>query len=229
MCKETKTGFDYRRTLIHLLQLLHKLDAPNNICALIETLVDISSLLYSREEERTMQKVLRLYNRAWLHFELLREIFTQPKQITRRKLFGAYLHAITVHAPVQFQTMSLRSCNTEHEERLFGQAKQIAAATTNRKPESIVPNILIRPQAKQKKKDLYTSLHHSHSSITKEASGVAKYCTQNTKIPLTFIHKHITSWQCRIASFLVEGEGVWWKESDDGIEFARGGHPGERG
>ena len=54
LCKETKTGFDYRRTLIHLLRLLHKLDAPNNICAFIETLMDISSLLYSREEERTM-------------------------------------------------------------------------------------------------------------------------------------------------------------------------------
>ena len=90
-----------------------------------------------------------IYNRVWLHFELLREVITQPKQITNRKLFGVYLHAITVHAPVQFQTMSMRSCNTEHEERLFGQAKEIA---TNKTPESIVPNILIRLQAKQKGK-----------------------------------------------------------------------------
>ena len=225
LSKDKKNGFDYRRTLIHLLQLLHKLHAPMQVCTLIETLVDISCLLYLREEERTLQRVLRLYNRVWLHFELLKEIIIQPKRITRRKLFGAYLHAITMHAPVQFLTMSLRSCNAEHEERLFGQAKEIATATTNRKPESIVPNILLRLQAKQKRNDLYSSLKHSSSSITKEANGVVRYSSQNTQISLTFINNHISSWQGhlqRIALFLMEGKGVWWKESDEGIEFLDG-------
>ena len=64
------------------------------------------------------------------------------------------VHALTVHAPAQFELMSLKSCNAEHEERLFGQAKIIATTTSNRKAENIVPNILLRLQAKQKRKDM---------------------------------------------------------------------------
>ena len=54
---------------------------------------------------------------------------------------------------------------------------------------------------------------------------MTQYRSQNTKISLTFISRHITSWQChlqRIALFLSEGEDVWWRESDEGYEFPDG-------
>ena len=53
--------------------------------------------------------------------------------------------------------MCLRSCNAKYEERLFGQAKAIAQNTTNRQPNTIVPNILLRLQAKQQKGGMFES------------------------------------------------------------------------
>ena len=51
--------------------------------------------------------------------------------------------------------MCAKSCNTENEERLFGQAKAIALNTTNRRLGNILPNILLRLQAKQQVKELF--------------------------------------------------------------------------
>lgn len=89
---------------------------------------------------------------------------------------------MTVHAPVQFEIMSLRSYNAEHEERLFGQAKDIASNTSNRKPESVIPNILLLLQAKQEQTNLYSSMQASSSRISKEAEGVAQYTTYKNTV-----------------------------------------------
>ena len=113
LSKEKKTGADYRLTLIHLVAVMHKHNAPTKVCAILETLAEISRLLYLRENERTNREILRLYNTTWLHFELLKELLHSPKHITRRKLYGIYLHSLVVHAPAQFEMLSLRSCNTE--------------------------------------------------------------------------------------------------------------------
>ena len=142
------------------------------MCQLLEILVEIQRLFYMGEEQRNCKEILRLYNTTWFHFELLKELVPYPQKLTRRKLFGSYLHAITVRAPLQLQTMSLKSCNSEHEERLFGQAKNIATATSNRKPENIIPNILLRLQAKQKQKELYSSLYLAYGKISKQAEEV---------------------------------------------------------
>ena len=142
------------------------------MCTLLQTLAEMSRLLYLGESERTNKEILRLYNTTWLHFELIKELFPSPRYITRRKLYGIYLHALTVHAPAQFQLMSLKSCNAEHEERLFGQAKDIATATSNRKPENIVPNILLRLQAKQKRKDMYTSFTQRTVKFRRRLKGL---------------------------------------------------------
>jgi len=64
----------------------------------------------------------------------------------------------------------MRSTNTEHEEHLFGQAKKIALNATNRKPNSIVSNILLRLQAKQIKRDTYPILRTAETWIQNEAN-----------------------------------------------------------
>ncbi len=224
LSKEKKTGADYRLTLIHLLALMHKHKAPEKLCTLLQTLAEISRLLYLGENQRTNKEILRLYNTTWLHFELIKELIPTPKHITKRKLYGIYLHALTVHAPAQFHIMSLKSCNAEHEERLFGQAKDIATATSNRKPENIVPNILLRVQAKQKTKDMYTTLQTAYSKISKEAKGIRQHISQNTAIKHDFIHSRISSWQGhlqRISTYLEQGE-TWWTNNGTSYEFFDG-------
>ena len=121
--------------------------------------------------------------------------------------------------------MCLRSCNAEYEERLFGQAKAIAQNTTNRQANTIVPNILLRLQAKQQKGGMFESMRHTSSWITKEAKGVKVYTSKNTIIERSFIEQRIASWQAhlqRISTFLLPGEGTWWQRTDSGYEFLDG-------
>ena len=120
--------------------------------------------------------------------------------------------------------MSLKSCNSEHEERLFGQAKDIATATANRKPENIVPNSLLRLQAKQKRKDMHTSLHTAYSKISKEAKGIRLHTSLNTVITHDFVKSRISSWQGhleRISTYLEQGE-IWWTNTGTAYKFFDG-------
>jgi hypothetical protein len=98
---------------------------------MLSTAVKISEILYSEDEKRTPKSILQLYNCTWLHHELCRAIFTALHDISYPRLFGSYLHALVMHAPVQYEVVCLRSVNTEDQERIFQQAKSIASATTN--------------------------------------------------------------------------------------------------
>ena len=68
--------------------------------------------------------------------------------------------------------MCVKSCNAENEERLFGQAKAIASSTTNRKPGNILPNVLLRLQAKQQVKELFKEQLSQSNKISAEAREV---------------------------------------------------------
>ena len=142
--KDTKRGADCRLAAIHLLSLLERSPAPKKVVKLMETIVIISEILYADDIKRSPQTVLQLYNSTFLHHELCKDLFHETTVISHRKLFGSHLHALAVHAPAQYEIMSLRSCNAECEERLFGQAKAIAQATTNRQASTIIPNIFFK-------------------------------------------------------------------------------------
>ena len=64
---------------------------------------------------------------------------------------------LTMHAPPQYEVVCMKSTNSEHEKRLFGQAKNMVHMATNRKPTTVIPNVLLRLQARQKRGDLYTA------------------------------------------------------------------------
>ena len=220
--KNTKRGADCRLAAIHLLSLLKQLTAPPKVVKLIETMVVISELLYADHKKRSPQTVLQLYNSTYLHHEICKDLFEESTEISHRKLFGSHLHALVVHAPAQYEIMCLCSCNTECEERLFGQAKAIAQSTTNRQPSTIIPNILLRLQAKQRKGGMYDCMCAPSSKISKESQGIKQYTMQNTFIEKAFISKRMASWQAhlqRISQFLLPGEGVWWKNKQSGYEF----------
>ncbi len=156
--KETKRGGDYRLAAVRILTLLRKRTTPPLILQLIETAVEISELLYAEESKRSPKSIFRFYNVTWIHFELCRELLSSPKVVTHRRLFGIYLHSISVHAPTQFEIVNLKATTTEHEERLFGQAKDLAQRATSWQPSTVVPQILLRIQAKQKSGNLYNTL-----------------------------------------------------------------------
>ena len=224
--KDTKRGVDCRLTAIHLLSLLkHSPATPNKVVQLIQTIVVISEILYADDTKRSPQAILKLYNSTFLHHELCKELFNSTTVMSHRKLFGSHLHALVVHAPAQYEIIPLRSCNSECEERLFGQAKAIAQGTTNRQPHTIVPNILLRLQAKQKKGRMFDSMLGSSSKISKEAHGIREFTTGNTFIEKSFIEHRMASWQAhlqRVSKFLLHGEGVWWKNRESGYEFLDG-------
>ena len=63
----------------------------------------------------------------------------------------------------------MRSSNSEHGERLFGQVKNMMVhMATNRQPTTIIPNILFQLQARQRKENLHKAHNDLSSLISKE-------------------------------------------------------------
>ena len=135
LSKEKKTGADYRLAAMHLLALLRR-TVHQHIVKLLETIVTVSEILYATDDKRSPRQILRLYNSTWLHHELCNDLFPNPKSIPRTKLFASYLHALSNHAAQQYEIICMRSTNTEHEERLFGQAKKTALNATESQTQS---------------------------------------------------------------------------------------------
>ena len=82
-------------------------------------------------------------------------------------------------------------------------------------------NILIRIQAESQA--IKHTLRKQESEVRSLASTLAP--PQNTKISKQWIERHQHAWQThleRIADFLLCGEGVWWQDNGDSIEFFDG-------
>ena len=85
-------------------------------------------------------------------------VIIHPKISNSNPFFGQYLHNLVVHAPPQYELVCMHSTNAESQERLFSQAKHISQRATNRKPENVVPTILLSLQARQKSGEVQQSL-----------------------------------------------------------------------
>ncbi len=121
LAKEKKSGADLRRAIIQIYLLLKDLECSSEVLLLLETIITIGKISYSMDTERSPRQLLRLYNACWVHMELCRHLFSNPRKITRSKMFGHYLHAITAHSETQYEVACLRSLNTENQERLLGE------------------------------------------------------------------------------------------------------------
>ena len=180
------TGSDLRIALIEINKLLHSLDVSSDIKNLLSTAVKISELLYSQESKRTPKSILQLYNCTWLGFIIMSSVklFSQllEKWLTWNFLACTYI-------PHQYEIVSLRSVNAE---RMFQQAKKIARNTTNRKPENVIPSILLRLQAKQIMGKLSLAYQASETEVKKVATTV-KPCG-GTTVSDYFV-THTSSWQ----------------------------------
>ena len=222
--KEKVSCADFRLTTIEVyLQLRQELTAQDPILLLMETAVRISDILYLYASSRSPKRVLELYNCTWLHHMLCREVFPTTRELTRNKFFGTYLHHLCAHAPQQYEVVPLRSINTEHEERLFGQAKQIALNASNRQPENAIFNIFVRLSASKVLGELKVSTKKHDTQVSRAASHLPPF--EGTTISKQFTQKHSPHWQAhlkRISSFLVYGVDVWWHSDTDNYIFHDG-------
>ena len=121
---------------------------------------------------------------------LLRSTIPQPKKLTKRKLWGYYVHALLTHAPLQYRLISLRQLNVENEERLFGSLKDITLRTSSRRPGEITYNAFIRLQEESK--------HNQHKISTMEntiSKHAASMPLMNTIVTKEIMAKHPHHWQ----------------------------------
>ena len=220
LSRETVTGADIRMTAIHVLLLLINSSVHESLTLLLHTVVKISEILYSLYNQQSPKSILQLHNTTWLHHTLCQELFSKPKTTSCKKFFGLYLHSLSSHAAPQYEIMCLRSVNAEHQERLFGQARHIASSTSNRKPNNVIPTILLRLQARRDLGQLLPTFQATESQVQTASKAVPPF--QCTKLPVSFIQKHTRSWQAhlvRISRYLLPGEGAWWKAEGENYIF----------
>ena len=117
------------------------------------------------------------------------------------------------------EVVPLRSINTQHEEHLFGQAKQITQNASNRQPESAIFNIFVRLSASKLLGELRVSTKKHDTQL---------HTFPHFKLLLFskhFMQKHSPHWQAhlkRISSYLVYGVDVWWHSDTDNYVFHDG-------
>lgn len=87
----------------------------------------------------------------------------------------------------------LRSVNAECQERLFGQAKQIALNTTNPKPSNVIPEILLRLQMEGK---LISALRAGQTKVSNIGKHVSAY--PGTCVDKEFVKSKSSSWQAHL-------------------------------
>ena len=75
--------------------------------------------------------------------------------MTEWKFFGAYYHSLLCYAPNQLCIFSGRAINTEKEEATFNFLKITANLTSNRKPDLVLYNCIVRFQMQNKNGSLF--------------------------------------------------------------------------
>ena len=73
--------------------------------------------------------------------------------------------------------------------------------------------MLLRLQAKKEVGKILHSVKEADSQVSRAAANLASF--KGSKISKSFIEHRLHSWQAhleKISPFLLEGEGVWWRE-----------------
>ena len=171
-------------------------------------MIRVSEVMYAFDKERCAKLLLQLYNNAWLHHQLCYYLFQSPK-LSRNTLFGLYIHSLSKHAAEQYELLCLRSINAENQEGMFGQCRRIAENTTNRHPDNVIQQLMLRMQAKQN--DSKRKPQNEETIVSKAALNLPHF--DGTVIPHEFATKYADSWQAhleKISHFLVCGKNIWW-------------------
>ena len=212
--------------LILIYNALRQCNSPNleiHVLELFRTATEISEIMYmyARDSKRTPKEVLRFHNLTYQHGKLCMDLFAQRS--TKNPVFGRYFHPITCHSPLLLRVICLRSVNTEEQERMFGQAKQITKSTSCLRPNHVITKIITRVHAEAKAESNTLKFQEGEIHNLAQVLGPAS----NTVIPQVWIDTNPTLHQAhleRISDFLLPGRGVWWQHTPGGIEFLDGDH-----
>ena len=153
--------------------MLNDQDIDPPLLALVSTIVRVSEILYSGDTKRTPKSVLQLYNLTRYHHELVATCSQILNYRIKHTYLVLYLQDLVVHTPSIYSLVCMRSTNAESQERLFSQAKHIGLKATSRKPENILPKILICIQARQNAGDCQRSIYQQDSMVSKAASKLS--------------------------------------------------------
>ena len=197
-----------RRVIIQIYLLMINLDCSSEVILLLQSIIAIGEVAYSHDFKISPHRLLRLYNMSWVHMELCRDLLCSPENISKTRMFGHYLHALTVHLPTQMEIACLRSLNTENQERIFGLARRIAEACTNHHPDEIIPHVMIRLQAQQEQRSVIPKVMKGDSQVSHVAKDLPPFSP--TLVKSSFIRRREDSWQVhlkRISPFLLAGAG----------------------
>ena len=150
---------------------------------LLDTMTEISSILYAKPEERCPRSILRLHNQSFLHAIACEEVIGKPWILTEKNFYGRYLHSLVVHASIQHRIICSRSTNTEQQECHFSTLSSISMATSSTSPREIITPGIIRMQAEMKSEG-----NQQRDSVKEQESWLGKLARclappENTVIP----------------------------------------------
>ena len=92
------------------------------------------NIFYTAKKTTELMQTLRLYNLTYMQATICNKLFPAQTQ-AKHKVYGCYFHSIICHAPTYYRLISLRSLNTEYQERIFKQGNAITNSTSNMHPE----------------------------------------------------------------------------------------------
>ncbi|VDI28834.1 Hypothetical predicted protein [Mytilus galloprovincialis] len=225
--KNQVKGSDARLYLVKLAKFAANLHEQKkidkNTIQMIESLVEITNICYSKYECRSPKQILRLYNQCFLFAVTCRIVIGIPSnpKMSKKKFFGSHFHSVTVHLPECLRIFNLRSIVTEQEERIFGDLRRISENTTNRQAQFICDNAMLRFNSQQAAKTDYFTMQES--VIQKQAHLLAP--RPNSTIPAHIVTKQPTLLQAhleRIPDFLLPGNNIWWHSTNNNLIFHDG-------
>ena len=187
---------------------------------LIQCLCEISQICYSNYEKRNPRQILRHFNLTFKFHTLSRSVIGIPKKLTQRKFYGTHFHTLTIDCPEIYRILCLKSIIPEYEERTFGDIRSLTISSSNRHPQHIIGNAILRLHGQEQLHQSRDSVKLQDSMISKQARLLPK--STNTIFTEHFIKTHRAQFEShlkRISNFLLPGINVWWKDCFDGVEF----------
>ena len=184
--KDTIRGVDYRKATILLSNTFDKVCPNSDLHRLLSTAVQISEVLYSRETSRSQKQILHFHNVSFQHSVQRIDTFHTPTSITKQKMFGRYYHSLSVHAPILYRQVALRSLNAELQEWLFNTCNDITKTTSNRQANTVLNNIIIRVQSESKLAS--NTLQKQEGEISVLAASLPP--STNSKFPKQWVKEH---------------------------------------
>ena len=218
--KQAKNSADHRKSLLIVCKWFMDNYPQHYVTQILKTLAEMQEILYLSEDNRTIQKVLRLGTVVLTHAILLNKNFLPLKsKLTERKFYGSYYHSLIHHSTYQYRIISGRAANTEKEEATFNTLKTVTNLRSNHHAEHVLTNALIHLETRKqwKKDDGIKSVQSKINALYKPI----KFAQSDTLIPFSWIREKSSQYQSFLqcyADFLLE-EKIWWVEENDGVRF----------